>query len=235
MKSTINLMLVISSSLLREGIHKILEPEKDIEVIAEALTNLEIIPLIEQKKPDVLFIDTALPNVDVGKILESIKEKSAETKVILLLYASDEEVIIGAISSGVHGYLKNTSNPAQFIQAIRAVVKDEIWTERKILTKVLTRFLRLRTDNLRILKSKLTKREHEIVKLVVEGYSNEQISKKLYISENTVKNHLANIFIKLGVSKRLQLIFNLYTDNISKLINLIITCSLLQGYLIEVM
>jgi DNA-binding NarL/FixJ family response regulator len=235
MKSTINLMLVISSSLLREGIHKILEPEKDIEVIAEALTNLEIIPLIEHKKPDVLFIDTALPNVDVVKILESIKEKSAETKVILLLYTSDEEVIIGAISSGVHGYLKNTSNPAQFIQAIRAVVKDEIWTERKILTKVITRFLRLRTDNLRILKSKLTKREHEIVKLVVEGYSNEQISKKLYISENTVKNHLANIFIKLGVSKRLQLIFNLPTDNISKLINLIATCSLLQGYLIVVM
>jgi DNA-binding NarL/FixJ family response regulator len=235
MKSTINLMLVISSSLLGEGIHKILEPEKDIEVIAEALTNLEIIPLIEHKKPDVLFIDTALPNVDVVKILESIKEKSAETKVILLLYTSDEEVIIGAISSGVHGYLKNTSNPAQFIEAIRAVVKDEIWTERKILTKVITRFLRLRTDNLRILKSKLTKREHEIVKLVVEGYSNEQISKKLYISENTVKNHLANIFIKLGVSKRLQLIFNLPTDNISKLINLIATCSLLQGYLIVVM
>ncbi|HSE84402.1 MAG TPA: response regulator, partial [Thermodesulfobacteriota bacterium] len=104
-KHIISLIVAAPSALFREGIRKILEPEKDIEIIAEASTQLGIIPLVEQKKPDVLFIDAAIPNLDIVKILELIKEKSAETKVLLLLHTVDEKVIINAISLGVRGYL----------------------------------------------------------------------------------------------------------------------------------
>ncbi|MGH7802653.1 MAG: LuxR C-terminal-related transcriptional regulator [Thermodesulfobacteriota bacterium] len=204
----IRLMLAVSGDLFRVGIHKILRPKKDIEIIAETITNQAIIPLIEQKKPDVLFIDTNLPNLDIVKTLESITEKSAETKILLLLHTLDEEPIIDAISLGVQGCLKPTVNPEQFIRAIRSISKEEIWAEEGIKTKVLTRFL-TQVKVKPVLKPKLTKKEGEIIKLVVQGCNNKQIAKKLFISENTVKSHLVHIFKKLGVGHRLQLAINL--------------------------
>jgi DNA-binding NarL/FixJ family response regulator len=94
------------------------------------------------------------------------------------------------------------------IQAIGAISKDEIWAERKIITKVIGRFLATRKSTL-TLKLGLTKREDEIVKLIIQGYSNKQIANKLSISNQTVKNHLVNVFNKLGISNRLNLVLNL--------------------------
>jgi DNA-binding NarL/FixJ family response regulator len=212
----VNLIVVVSSVLFLEGIDRILEPEEDIKIIAKTSNCSEIIPLVEQKKPDVLFIDTAIPNLDIVKILGLIRErKGAETKVLLLLHTLDEEVIINALSLGVRGYLTDASNAEEFIRAIRAVSKDEIWAEGKIITKVLIRLLPPRGGK-SVIKPNLTKREEEIVRLVIQGLSNKQISKRLLISEKTVKNHLGNIFNKLGVSSRLNLAINRLGENISK-------------------
>ncbi|HXP52798.1 MAG TPA: response regulator transcription factor [Bacteroidia bacterium] len=127
----------------------------------------------------------------------------------------DEEVIINSLSLGARGYLTDASSSEEFIQAIRAVSKGEIWADIKIITKVLTRLLPPRESKPDI-KPNLTKREEEIVRLVVQGLSNKQISKRLFISEKTVKNHLGNIFNKLGVSSRLNLAINRLGENISK-------------------
>lgn len=208
--------MAASSALFREGIRKILEPEKDIEIIAEASTQLGIILLVKQKKPDVLFIDAAIPNLDIVKILELIKEKSAETKVLLLLHTVDEKVIINAISLGVRGYLTDLSKTEQLIQAIRTISKDEIWAQRKIITKALVRLLYSEEGKPRSLQLNLTEREEQIVNLVIQGYSNKQIANKLSLSEKTVKNRLGGIFKKLGISSRLQLAIYLYDRNISK-------------------
>jgi PAS domain S-box-containing protein len=199
---SIGLMVATSSSLIREGIQKILEPEKNIEIIAEASTCLEIITLTQEKKPDVLLIDTAISNLDVQEILESIREKSAETRTLLLFYTLNEEVITNAIYSGARGYLTAASNAVEFIQAIRAVSKDKIWVEVKTITKILTPLFSLRSNSG---FENLTRREKEVVKLVVQGYPNKQISKKLIVSEKTVKTHLNNVFKKLGISQRIQL------------------------------
>jgi DNA-binding NarL/FixJ family response regulator len=212
----IRLVVAVSFCLFCEGIYKILEPEKDIKIISEASTHIGIIPLVEQKKPDVLFIDTAIPNLDIVKILGLIREKKgAETKVLLLLHTPDEEVIINSLSLGVRGCLTDTSSSEEFIQAIRAISKGEIWADIKIITKVLTRLLPPRERKSDI-KPNLTKREEEVVRLVVQGLSNEQISNRLFISEKTVKNHLGNIFNKLGISSRLNLAISRLGENIPK-------------------
>lgn len=198
-------LMLVSSTLVLEGIRKILEPVEEIKITAESSNRPELISIIQQKKPHVLFIDTAIPNLDTLEALESIKEKSPDTKVILLLHNLDEDFIINAISLGVQGFLTGTSNAEQFVQAIKTVRKNEIWLDIKNLTNIITRLVPTR-DNLKLLKSNLTNREEEIVKLVVQGLSNKQISKKLLISENTVKNHLTNIFNKVGISNRSQLL-----------------------------
>ena len=211
----VRLMIVICSIILQEGIYRILEPERDIEIIAKASTHLQIISLVQQKKPDVLFIDTAIPNLDISKILQSVAEKCSETKILLLLHTLEEEVFVNAITLGVRGYITDLSDVKQFIKAIRAVGNDEIWADSKIITKALTRLLPLK-KNEPLIKIKLTKREEEIITLVVLGYRNKQIANNLFISEKTVKNHLGNIFNKLGISNRLNLAINFLSEDISK-------------------
>jgi DNA-binding NarL/FixJ family response regulator len=196
-------------ALVREGVCRILESERDIEILAEASSHLGIIPLLEGRKPDILIIDTGLPDLDIMKILELIREKSAKTKVILLLRTLDEKFIMDAISFGIRGFLTDTSNAEQFTQAIRTVNRNEIWLETKIITRILTRLLPSKRGSPRFVKHELTQREKEIVKLILQGYTNKQISKKLFITEPTVKSHLVNIFRKLGVGSRLQLIVQL--------------------------
>lgn len=94
-------LMVVSSPLFLEPIRKILESEKGIEIVAEASTYLEINLFIEQKRPDVLLIDTALPDLDIAKIMQLVREKSTETKVLLLLHAPDEEAIMDTLLLGV--------------------------------------------------------------------------------------------------------------------------------------
>ncbi|MER3446161.1 MAG: hypothetical protein C4291_04675 [Candidatus Dadabacteria bacterium] len=131
-----------------------------------------------------------------------------------MLHTLDEETIINVLSLGVQGYLTATSGTKHLIQAIRAISRDEIWAERRILTKVMRRVLAPREETL-IIKPKLTKREEEILNLIVQGYRNKPIADKLFISENTVKNHIRNIFRKLGINNRLNLILN-FGKSISK-------------------
>jgi PAS domain S-box-containing protein len=193
------------SSLVREGMRRIVDLEHDIEILAEASNFFEMMSIITRKDLDVLLIDSSIPDLDVVKIQQSISEEALDTKILLLLHTVDEEFIMNAIYLGVQGYVKQTSIPAQLIDAIRSIRKDEIWAERDVLTKVLRRLIGVRQDNLGILTSSLTSREKEIVELIALGFSNKHISQTLSISTNTVKNHLANIFTKLGISKRLQI------------------------------
>lgn len=214
-KTPTGLMLVTQSNLFIEGIRRLLESEKDLQIVAEASAHQDIIPLIKQKRPDILFVDLSLPYLDVLKLLEPITEKSPETKVLLLLNTLDEEFIVSALSCGIRGYLKPSASAEQFVQAIRAMSRGEIWAERRIITRALD--ITLQRGKLRpVLKHNLTDREEGIIKLVIQGCGNEQIAEKLFISENTVKTHLGHIYDKLGIKNRQQLIVKLLGDDISK-------------------
>jgi PAS domain S-box-containing protein len=204
--SRIRMMIATPSSIVRQGVRKMLESEKYVEIIAEISNYQNILLIIERSKPDVLFFDATQSTINIVEILRSIREESPETKVLLLLHELDEEFIMNTLSVGVRGYLIDTSNADQFIQAIRAVSKDEIWGEIKIITKILTRLLPSKRGSPGLQRLSLTKRQEEIVKLIIQGYSNRQISDKLFISEKTVKAHLNNVYKKLGLSSRLQLV-----------------------------
>lgn len=211
--SPISIVVASPSHLVQEGIRKIVEPESDITIVAEASSLLEILLLVRQKRPDILCIDTSLPDLDILKIQQSINEDNIDTKILLLLHRLDDVFIIKALYLGVDGYLKNTSTPEVLLRAIRAINNDEIWAERDILTKMLRRFTGSRNNNLALLMSKLTSREKEIFKLLTQGYSNKQIAQELEISRNTVRNHVSNIFDKIGISNRLHVEFDLICDD----------------------
>jgi DNA-binding NarL/FixJ family response regulator len=199
--------LAISCELFAVGIRKILKSDASINIIGETSNHSEVVSLVRQAKSNILLIDTNLIDLNLPEILISIREKSPQTRVLVMLYNLDEELIVNAISMGASGYLKPPTNGDQLIRAIKAISRGEIWAERRIMAKVVSRLLSLLPPAKikPVLKGKLTKREEEIMDLVIQGLRNKQISNELFISESTVKAHLVNIFRKLGVNNRFQL------------------------------
>lgn len=204
--------IVTISTLSREGICKMLESAADIKVVDVISNYLEIIPATEQRGIDVLIVDTALPDMNVREMLELILQVKVKTKVLLLLQNLDDELIIEAISLGCSGALTYRSNAEQFAKAIRSVKKEEIWADRRVITKVVTRLIPQRKGRLKLIKSLFTKREEEILQLIIQGYGNKHTSKKLFMSENTLKSHLTRIFKKLSVGSRLELMSKLHGE-----------------------
>jgi len=201
----ISLAVLSSSTLFREGIEKILDPGKDIEIVDVASSVSEIITIVEQKPPDVLFIDTDLDELKLDELHKLIRIVSDYTKILLSLSTLDEKLVLDAFSSGVLGFLMKASNKEKLIQAIKYVSRGEIWAEMRVIRKILNSALIPENNKSITVKHKLTKKEEDIAMLAGQGVSNKKIAQKLFVEESTVKTHLNNIFKKLGVKNRLQL------------------------------
>ncbi len=204
-KKIISVALITSSPIFVEGIQKILEDEKDIDIVAVASDKEGFNFLIVNVIHDVLIVDTSSSKLEIEEIQEPIKEKNLKTEVLLVLRNLDDEIVINALSLGVKGFLTNNTKAEKLIQAIRFVNKEEIWGDLKIMKKIITRFVIIQKGKPFVFKNILTNKEQEITNLIADGLSNKVIAQKLFICEKTVKTHLTNIYRKLGVNSRLQL------------------------------
>ncbi len=205
----IKIIVIVSSDNLLQEIRGIVNPEKDLDIVAESTNKNEIPLLISNKIPDVILIDASLPTLSITKTLKISKEKNSASRILLLSHSYDEEFILNQLTLGVHGVLVNSSINTELTKAIKAVYVGEVWAKRKVVTEVLRRLLTARLSNSKILISPITERELEISELILQGSSNKRISSKLSISQNTVKNHLKNLFDKFDVTSRLQLAMKL--------------------------
>ena len=205
--SLISVAIVDSLTLCRDGIRKILDGEDDLKVVGEASDGIEAIRVAEDKKPDVMLLDNK-PNIKSLEVIRLIKQKGLETRVLLLMEVYDEDTALSALQAGASGYLLKTATSSELIKAIRMVKRGEIWVKRHIVGNLIKRFPpkhRSGGSKRYNLNNKLTKKQIEIIKFAVEGCSNKEIARRLFISERTVKSHLYNIFKKLNVNKRVQL------------------------------
>ena len=206
----IKVVVADDHTLFRDGIRRILSLEKDILVVGEASRGDEVTKVVERTKPDVLLLDVKMPRGDIVQTLLEIKEKSLPTKVLILTAYSEDENILNAAKGGARGYVLKGIDFPTLLQAIKAVHKGGVWIDKEmpaadafeeIAQGQLGEIDDLSDDNA---ISTLTKRETEILKLVAEGLTNEEIGKRIFISEKTVKTHLTNIFDKLKVNNRFK-------------------------------
>jgi PAS domain S-box-containing protein len=201
----ISLAVVSRQTLVPEGLAKILEAEKDINIVATAREIEEILPAIEHKKPDVILIDTE-PNQDNKEgFIEFIKGKTSDSKILLLLHYPDEKFITNALNIGVNGLISASATDEDIREAIRTVNLGQSCSDTEIIKKFVTKILPKKKRRPVLLTPRLTNKEREVASLISQGLSNNVIAQKLSISERTVKAHLNNIFKKLGITNRLQL------------------------------
>jgi RNA polymerase sigma factor (sigma-70 family) len=206
----IKVVVADDHTLFREGIRRILSLEKDILVVGEASRGDEIIKVVERTKPDVLLLDVKMPRGDVVQTLLEIKEKNFPTKVLVLTAYSEDENVLNAAKGGARGYVLKGIDFPTLLQAIKTVHKGGLWIDKEMSTAeafeeiAQGQMFEIKDTNYDDAISTLTKRETEILKLVAEGLTNEEIGKKIFISEKTVKTHLTNIFDKLKVNNRFK-------------------------------
>ncbi|HEU4342824.1 MAG TPA: response regulator transcription factor [Candidatus Binatia bacterium] len=206
----IKVVIADDHTLFREGIRRILSLEKDILVVGEASRGDEAIKVVERTKPDVLLLDLKMPKSDVVQTLLEVKEKNAPTKVLILTAYSEDENILNAAKGGARGYVLKGIDFPTLLQAIKTVQKGGLWIDKE--TPAAEAFEEIAQGQLNTASDAtyhdavgtLTKREMEILRLVAEGLTNEEIGKKIFISEKTVKTHLTNIFDKLKVNNRFK-------------------------------
>jgi len=209
--SPISVLIADDNTLFREGLRMLLAQEPVISVVGEAADGLQAIRLAEALQPDILLLDIRMPGLGGIEALPQIREKAPGTKGLILSGFSEGELMFQALQLGAKGYLSKLLTHRDLIKAIRATYAGEVWAERKVLSEVLESLrqkMQEKNPPLSDMQETLTDREHEIVKWVIQGMTNKEIAARLGISDKTVKTHLSNIFNKLKISRRLQLVLH---------------------------
>jgi RNA polymerase sigma factor (sigma-70 family) len=206
----IKVVIADDHTLFREGIRRILSLEKDILVVGEASRGDEVTKLVERTRADILLLDLKMPKGDLVQTLLEVNEHNPATKIIVLTAYSEDENILNAAKGGARGYLLKGVDFPTLLQAIKAVHAGGLWIDKEMPSA--EAFQEIAHGQVNAAPNvkyddtldSLTKREREILRLVAEGLTNEEIGKKIFISEKTVKTHLTNIFDKLKVNNRFK-------------------------------
>jgi DNA-binding NarL/FixJ family response regulator len=213
-KQKIRIVVADDHPIFRDGLCKLLALEEDFEVVAQASDGRQVLEVIQQLEPDILLLDLKMPGLDGLATLQRLQAAKNKTRVIVLTASDDKNEFVQAMKLGTSGIVLKQTATELLIKSIRKVHAGEIWLDSHTTAAVIRQFVandeppapaQVQSAPRDRERSPLSQREREIVALVAQGFKNKEMAEKMFISEQTVKNHLHNIFDKLGVSDRLEL------------------------------
>jgi DNA-binding NarL/FixJ family response regulator len=191
----IKVLLVDDHQLMLAGIRRALDEVGDIEVVGEASSGSQVLPLIHQTSPDLVLLDLRLPDMSGLACLDAIRQRYPAVKVVVLSAFSDPEHIQAAFQRGATAYVVKSVNPIDLPSALRQALEETVYQGVRVIGEAGGH----NGDGLG-----LTEREVSMLKALARGLSNQAISKEFWVTEQTVKFHLSNIYRKLGVANRTE-------------------------------
>jgi DNA-binding NarL/FixJ family response regulator len=200
-------LIVDDHALFRRGLQMVLKQEEDIEVVGEAGDGHEAVGKAQELMPDVILMDVRMPRRSGIEATQQIKDALPHVKILMLTISDEEVDLYDAIKAGASGYLLKEISIDEVADAIRSVWQGQSRISPSMASKLLTEFAAMskRADERQQLPApRLTEREMGVLKLVAQGLNNRDIAKELFISENTVKNHIRNILEKLHLHSRME-------------------------------
>jgi DNA-binding NarL/FixJ family response regulator len=201
----IRIVLADDHVIVLDGLEQLFRLEPEFEVVARSTTAEAAVKAVQEHRPDVLVLDLVMPGHDGMWVLRELSELNLPTRTVLLTAHVEENRLVEAIRLGVWGVVLKEMAPRMLMECVRKVYAGEKWLEQQSVTRAIER-MQKRESEIDRLTRLLTPRELEIVRLASEGLRNKEIGERLSITEGTVKIHLHNIYEKLGVTGRSQLI-----------------------------
>jgi DNA-binding NarL/FixJ family response regulator len=225
-KPKIRIVVADDHPIFRDGLCRLLALEDDFEVVAQAQDGRQVLDVLQQHEPDILLLDLKMPGLDGLATLQRLQAAKNKTRVIVLTASDDKNEFVQAMKLGTSGIVLKQTATELLIKSIRKVHAGEIWLDSHTTAAVIRQFVAndvetplaspLTAPPRERERSPLSQREREIVALVAQGFKNKEMAEKMFISEQTVKNHLHNIFDKLGVSDRLELALYAIHNNLHR-------------------
>jgi DNA-binding NarL/FixJ family response regulator len=215
---SLGILIVDDQALVRAGFRMILEAEKDMEVVGEAADGRAAVTEARRLRPDVVLMDVRMPDVDgIEATRRLLAEDGSAVKVVMLTTFDMDEYVYDALRAGASGFLLKDVPPEQLVDGIRAVARGDALLAPSVTRRVIEEFVRRPPASVRTLPPKLealTARELEVLKLIARGLSNAEISTELFVSETTVKTHVAHVLMKLDLRDRVQAVVAAYESGL---------------------
>lgn len=214
----IRVLIADDQAVVRGGLAMIMEAQTDIEVAGTASDGLEAVEMVGALDPDVVLMDIRMPVVDGIEATRRIVSGSARTRVLVLTTYGLDENVYAALKAGAAGFMVKTDSPQQLVAAVRVIASGEALLGPEVTSRLIERFLAGPAPNPPIppAVATLTDRELGVLKLMVRGQSNAEIASVLFVSEGTVKTHVARILFKLGLRDRVQAVVFAYEAGLVK-------------------
>lgn len=200
----IKVLIADDHVLFRQGTHNLIDREKDMEVVGEAVDGQEAIDLTDSLLPHVVLMDIAMPVINGIEATRTIKKRNPSIAVLILTAYDNDQYIMAILEAGAAGYLLKNVSGSNLVNAIRSVYAGEAVLHPAIAQKVFSRFSGGSQENARPQSVELSERETEILKMAAQGLSNQDIADRLFLSRRTIQAHLANIFRKMDVGSRTE-------------------------------
>jgi DNA-binding NarL/FixJ family response regulator len=210
---SLSVLIVDDQALVRAGFRMILDAEEDIDVAGEAADGADAVAEAQRLKPDVILMDVRMPQVDGIEATRRVLADGLDTKVVMLTTFDMDEYVYDALRAGASGFLLKDVPPEQLVAGIRAVAQGDALLAPSVTRRVIEEFVRRPPASVQTIPpevAELTARELEVLQLVAKGLSNAEIAKELFVSETTVKTHVAHVLTKLGLRDRVQAVVLAY-------------------------
>ena len=202
MAENIRVLIVDDHSVVREGQRALIATEPGMELVGEGADGIEAIQLTKSLKPDVILIDLLMPRMGGIEAIDKIKAENSKVNILVLTSFAEDEKVFSAIKAGALGYLLKDATPRELLAAIRQVYRGEPSMDSAVAHKLMRELQR--SSDLPLTEEPLTEREVDVLKLVAQGLTNQDIAEKLVISERTVRTHVSHILDKLHLANRTQ-------------------------------
>jgi two-component system response regulator DevR len=200
----IRIAIIDDHEIVREGLKSILQCEPDFEVVAESDTAEGLGELVEKANPDVVLLDARLPGISGAEACRELVAAHPEIAVLMVSTYSDDQLVEECIRAGAKGYVVKDIERFSLKESIRAVAQGQGAVSPEVAGKVLERLRTTEESSPRVSSMPLSEPQLKILRLIAAGFSNREIASRIYLSENTVKSHVQEIFRKLGVRNRVE-------------------------------